>query len=93
MDKDELDKMLKDLPEPEYVPFVDQRAEVSGAMLNVMARRLGPDFVNEVREEIRARALHCGKSEDPDDRADAPLLRAFADDDALWATVGLPLAG
>lgn len=94
MDKDELarsvDEMLKDLPEPKYVPYVDQRAEVAGAMLNVLARRLGPDFVNEVRDEIRARALRCEKSDDSDDRADAPLLREFADDDALWARVGLP---
>lgn len=96
MDKDELtrsvEKMLADLPEPEYHPFVDQGAEVALAMLHVLSRRFGPDFVAEIRDDIRARADRCAESDDVRDQADAPLIREFADHDETWAKVGRPLS-
>ena len=92
MDKDELtgsvEKMLGDLPEPEQDPFVDQSAEVALATLHVLSRRLGPDFVSEIRDGINGRANHCAASDDVHDQADAPLIRDFADDDETWAKVG-----
>ena len=58
---------------------IDPLGVMFRAVMTVLTARLGVDFAQQVREAIIAEANTLEASADPEDRLDAPLVRAVAD--------------
>ncbi|MEA3053759.1 MAG: hypothetical protein QOG72_2662 [Sphingomonadales bacterium] len=66
-----------------HIPYVDWSGEIAIATLRVLTRRLGPDFAQDVRSELSAKALRWRTSGDDGDQQDAPLLEELVAH-SLW---------
>lgn len=53
--------------------------ELALAMLHALSRRLGADFVHEVRQEVIKNADRLAASDDPEDRMEVADVRAIAE--------------
>ena len=73
--------------EAPYQPFVDWEGEIAVAMLRVLTHRLGSEFAEEVRLELVAKATRWRKSDDEEERQDAPLMEELVNH-PFWSELG-----
>jgi hypothetical protein len=79
MNQKELATLLDKVFAEPHVPSTDPALELSYALLRVLARRHGPEFINEVRAEISGKAARLESSLRPADRINATEIRAILD--------------
>ncbi|RHW18154.1 hypothetical protein D1610_06625 [Sphingomonas gilva] len=79
MNTKELATLLDKVFGEPHVVSADPALELSYAMLRVLARRHGPDFISEVRAEIVNKATRLEGSERAEDRANASEIRSILD--------------
>ncbi len=93
MDREEVDRLVAQAEaEMPYQPYVDVGVELGRAILTVLTKRLGVDFATEVRAEILRQADVLSASDDPEDVADAPLVRELGDA-GIWESLGVIAPG
>lgn len=79
MNTKELATLLDKVFGEPHVISADPALELSYAMLRVLARRHGPDFISEVRAEIVNKAVRLEESPHALDRANAGEIRSILD--------------
>lgn len=70
-----LDRVFAEPP----VPSTDPALELSYALLRVLGRRHGPDFIAEIRAELGGRADRLAESPRPIDQINAGEIRSILD--------------
>lgn len=79
MNQKELAALLDKVFAEPHVPSTDPALELSYALLRVLARRHGPDFISEVRAEIGGKADRLEGSSDVLARVNASEIRSILD--------------
>lgn len=79
MNQKEVATLLDKIFAEPHMPSTDPALELSYALLRVLARRHGPEFINEVRAEIGGKADRLAESPRTIDQINAGEIRSILD--------------